>query len=79
MDLLVTGEITIYLGWWQLKYVLFVYPKLGEDSRFDYFSNGLKPPTTILEQVSRYLEVLKFDDIYTHRCDHPTRRFMLMF
>ena len=33
--------------WWQLKYLLFSPRKLGKISQFDeYFSDGLKPPTS---------------------------------
>ena len=33
-------------GWWQLKYCLFS-PQLGKMIQFDeYFSDGLKPPTS---------------------------------
>ena len=40
--------IRIYPRWWQLKYFLFS-PLPGEDFQFDsYFSDGLKPPTSIM-------------------------------
>ena len=35
-------------GWWQLKHFLFFTPTWGRWTHFDsYFSNGLKPPTSI--------------------------------
>ena len=39
-----------FSGWWQLKYLFLFTPKIGEDEPiFDsYFSDGLKPPTSIL-------------------------------
>ena len=41
------GLLKIYPGWWQLKYFL-CSALFGEDSHFNqYFSNGLKPPTSI--------------------------------
>ena len=38
-----------YTRWWQLKYFLFSPRKLGKMNPFwrSYFSNGLKPPTSI--------------------------------
>jgi len=42
------GILGYFSGWWQLKYFLFS-PLFGDYSHFDeYFSNGLKPPTSFL-------------------------------
>ena len=44
--------------WWIQIFFIFT-PKIGEDSQFDlYFSNGLKPPTSLRLEDSFLDEVL---------------------
>ena len=76
-------ETPIYLGWWQLKYVLvFLSQTWGRFSFWLFFQMGWNHQ---LLYSNRYPGILKFWSltiyiyIYTHRCDHPTHRFMLMF
>ena len=38
-------------------------PKLGEDSHFDYFSNGFKPPTRFSSLTSKEKTCMKFSRI----------------
>ena len=54
------GKVSTYPRWWQL--IFFFTPKFGEDSQFDeYFSNGLKPPTSyfLLSETRQNRKCLK--------------------